>query len=101
MSEAYNRYVVKYTPKKSNLDAVCRQIAKEGITYAEWQKRQFAPYYDVRSTIKLDISIMREQSFQREYERLTKKDMTEIFEKYGMKTPETVRVFKERRCKHE
>lgn len=101
MNEAYNTYVVKYTPKTSNLDAVCVQIAKEGITYAEYQKRLYAPYYDVKSTIKLDISIMREQSFQREYERLIKKDKTEIFEKYGMKTPETVRVFKERRCKYE
>lgn len=101
MSEAYNIYVVKHHVKTHNLTDTLAQIEREGISYAEWQKRQFAPYYDVRSTIKLDISIMREQSFQREYERIIKKDKTEIFEKYDMKTPETVRVFKERRCKHE
>lgn len=99
MSEAYNIYVVKHHVKTHNLADTLAQIEREGISYAEWQKRQFAPYYDVKSTIKLDISIMHEQSFQREYERIITKDKTEIFEKYGMKRPETVRVFKERRCK--
>lgn len=83
--EAYNTYVVKYTPKTSNFDAVCRQIAKEGITYAEYQKRQYRALYDVKSTIKLDISINNEISFRRSYERQMNSSGIEV------------RVFKERR----
>ena len=101
MSEAYNIYVIKHHVKTHNLADTLSQIKKEGISYAEWQKRQYEPYYDVKSTIKLDIAIMVEQSLIREYEKSLKKDKIDIFEKYGMKTPETVRVFKERRCKHE
>lgn len=98
MNEAYNTYVVKYTPKTSNLDAVCSQIAKEGITYAEWQKRQYRAFYDVKSTIKLDIAINDEISFRRHcknyiYERdLIYTDTDSL----KTKKPE-VRVFKERR----
>lgn len=99
MKEAYNTYVVKYTPKKSNLDAVCCQIAKEDITYAERQKRQYKALYDVKSTIKLDISINNEISFRRKYERELKERENWIYtdtDSLKTKKPE-VRVFKERR----
>ena len=98
-NEAYNTYVVKYTPKKSNLDAVCRQIAEEGITYAEYQKRQYRAFYDVKSTIKLDISINNEISFRRQYERELKERENWIYtdtDSLKVKKLE-VRVFKERR----
>ena len=81
MSEAYNIYVVKHHVKTHNLADTLAQIEREGISYAEWQKRQYEPYYDVRSTIKLDIAIMVEQSLIREYEKSQKKDMIDIFEK--------------------
>ena len=85
MKDVYKTYVIKYTPKTSNLDAVCRQIAEEGITYAEYQKRQYRAFYDVKSTIKLDISINNEISFRRSYERQMNDSGIEV------------RVFKERR----
>lgn len=94
--EAYNTYVVKYTPKTSNFDAVCRQIAKEGITYAEYQKRQYKALYDVKSTIKLDISINNEISFRRKYERELANIVYTDTDSLKTKKPE-VRVFKERR----
>ena len=96
MNEAYNTYVVKYTPKKSNLDAVCRQIAEEGITYAEWQKRQYRAFYDVKSTIKLDISINNEISFRQKYERELANLVYTDTDSLKTKKSE-VRVFKERR----
>ena len=95
-NEAYNTYVVKYTPKSSNLDAVCCQIAKEDITYAEWQKRRYKAYYDVKSTIKLDISINNEISFRRKYERELANIVYTDTDSLKTKKPE-VRVFKERR----
>lgn len=96
MNEAYNTYVVKYTPKTSNLDAVCRQIAEEGITYAEWQKRQYKAFYDVKSTIKLDIAINEEISFRRECARYFANLIYTDTDGLKTKKPE-VRVFKERR----
>lgn len=99
MKKAYNTYVVKYTPKKSNLDAVCRQIAEEGITYAEWQKRRYRALYDVKSTIKLDIAINNEISFKRKCERELKEREDWIYiDTDSLKTKKSdVRVFKERR----
>lgn len=95
-NEAYNTYVVKYTPKTSNLDAVCVQIAEEDITYAEYQKRQYRAFYDVKSTIKLDISINNEISFRRKYERELVNIVYTDTDSLKVKKPE-VRVFKERR----
>lgn len=96
MKKPYNTYVVKYTPKKSNLDAVCCQIAEEGITYAEWQKRRYKALYDVKSTIKLDIAINNEISFRRKCERELVNIVYTDTDSLKTKKPD-VRVFKERR----
>ena len=46
----YNRN--KHTATTRNFASVCEELAREGKTYAEWQKERYSALYDVKTTIR-------------------------------------------------
>ena len=42
----------KHSRKTRNFTSVCEEIAREGKTYAEWQKERYSALYDVKTSIR-------------------------------------------------
>ena len=77
-------YVIKYRHRKPNLDTLLTRLSKEGRSYADWQKEYYAPYYDVKSTIKMDIDLMHYDYLERlKRKSKEKSDMIAVFKQYG------------------
>lgn len=41
-----------HSRKTQNFASICDEIAKDDISYAEWQKRRYSALYDVRKVIE-------------------------------------------------
>lgn len=42
----------KHTHTTRKFASVCEEIAKEGKTYADWQKERYSALYDVKTSIR-------------------------------------------------